>query len=46
MGLAGKKLVAWLAADGSRVRRPIVVAGRRITVGFGEEQRAALEALD
>lgn len=44
-GLSGKKLVAWLAADGSRIRRPIVVAGARISLGFGEEQRAALDRL-
>ncbi len=33
-GMSDQKLVAWLAADGSRMRRPIVVVGRRATVGF------------
>lgn len=42
-GLTGKKLVQWLAADGSRIRRPIVVAGRRTTVGFTAETKSELE---
>lgn len=33
-GLDGEKLLAWLAADGARVRRPIVVAGKKVTLGF------------
>jgi arsenate reductase-like glutaredoxin family protein len=33
-GLTGEKLIAWLAADGARLRRPIVVAGKVVTVGF------------
>lgn len=33
-GLDGEKLIAWLAADGARVRRPIVVVGKKVTVGF------------
>ena len=33
-GLDGEKLIAWLAADGARVRRPIVVTGKKITLGF------------
>jgi arsenate reductase-like glutaredoxin family protein len=33
-GLSGEKLVAWLAADGGRLRRPIIVAGGKITLGF------------
>ncbi len=32
--LDGDKLLAWLAADGARVRRPIIVAGKTATVGF------------
>jgi arsenate reductase-like glutaredoxin family protein len=45
-GLDGEKLIAWLAADGARIRRPIVVAGRKITLGFNaaaqEELKKAL----
>ncbi|HTM19207.1 MAG TPA: hypothetical protein VL172_01825 [Kofleriaceae bacterium] len=34
-GLSGEKLVAWLAADGARLRRPIViVGGKKATLGF------------
>ena len=33
-GLDGEKLIAWLAADGGRVRRPIVVVGKKVTLGF------------
>lgn len=33
-GLDGEKLIAWLAADGARVRRPIVVVGKKVTLGF------------
>ena len=33
-GLDGEKLLAWLAADGARVRRPIVVVGKKVTLGF------------
>lgn len=42
-GLSGEKLIAWLAADGARIRRPIVVAGRKVTLGFGADARAELE---
>ena len=42
-GLTGEKLVAWLAADGARIRRPIVVAGGKVTLGFAADSRAALE---
>jgi arsenate reductase len=40
-----EKLLAWLAADGGRVRRPIIVAGKRTTLGFTAEAREQLEAL-
>jgi arsenate reductase-like glutaredoxin family protein len=34
-GLSGDKLIAWLAADGARLRRPIVVVGgKNISLGF------------
>jgi len=42
-GLNGEKLLKWLAEDGARVRRPIVVAGKTITLGFTDETRSALE---
>jgi len=44
-GLSGEKLIAWLAADGGRVRRPIVVVGKKATLGFNaaaQEQLAKL----
>lgn len=45
-GLKGDKLIAWLAADGGRVRRPIVVVGSKVTVGFDAAARERLaEAL-
>ena len=43
-GLDGEKLLEWLAEDGARVRRPIVVAGKTITLGFTDEARAQLES--
>ena len=42
-GLDGEKLLKWLAADGARVRRPIVVAGKTITLGFTDEARKELK---
>ncbi|MFL5395263.1 MAG: arsenate reductase family protein [Myxococcales bacterium] len=39
----GEKLLKWLAEDGARVRRPIVVAGKTITLGFTDEARTELE---
>lgn len=44
-GLAGDKLIAWLAADGARVRRPIVVVGKKVTLGFKDPVREELEKL-
>src|SRR4051812_36151600 len=41
-GLDGEKLLEWLAADGARVRRPIVVAGKTITLGFTDATREEL----
>lgn len=35
--LDGEKLLAWLAADGARVRRPIVVVGKTVTLGYKED---------
>ena len=42
-GRNGEKLLKWLAEDGARVRRPIVVAGKTITLGFTDEARSELE---
>jgi len=42
-GLSGKKLIAWLAADGGRVRRPIIVAAGKLTLGFTEDTRRVLD---
>ena len=42
-GLHGEKLLRWLAADGARVRRPIVVTGAKVTLGFSEAAREELE---
>ena len=44
-GLDGKKLLAWLAEDGGRVRRPIIITRRGVTLGFGPDARAALAKL-
>jgi len=41
--LHGEKLLRWLAADGARVRRPIVVTGAKVTLGFSEAAREELE---
>jgi len=43
--LSGDKLLAWLAADGGRVRRPIVEVGGVLTLGFAEDARLKLEKL-
>ena len=42
-GLSGEKLIAWLAADGARVRRPIVVAGKKLTLGFNAAAQEQLK---
>jgi arsenate reductase-like glutaredoxin family protein len=42
-GLAGEKLLRWLSEDGGRVRRPIVAAGKKTTLGFTDAVRADLE---
>jgi arsenate reductase-like glutaredoxin family protein len=36
-GLDGEKLIAWLAEDGARLRRPIIVAGKTVTLGFTKD---------
>jgi arsenate reductase-like glutaredoxin family protein len=42
-GLTGEKLIAWLAADGARLRRPIVVAGKAVTLGFNAAAQEQLK---
>ncbi len=42
-GLKGEKLIAWLAADGARLRRPIVVVGKHITLGFNAAAQEQLK---
>jgi arsenate reductase-like glutaredoxin family protein len=42
-GLAGEALIAWLAADGGRVRRPIIDVGGQLYLGFAAATREQLE---
>jgi arsenate reductase-like glutaredoxin family protein len=42
-GLEGEKLLAWLAEDGGRVRRPIIEVGGKLVLGFAADARTALE---
>ena len=35
-----EEIVRWLTQDGKLVKRPVVVAGKRVLVGFDEEQYA------
>ena len=44
-GLAGEALYRWLAEDGARVRRPIVISGANVTLGFAGDAREVLEKL-
>jgi arsenate reductase len=39
------KLYAWLAEDGGRLRRPIVMVGKKVTLGFAADAKEALEEL-
>ena len=39
------QLLAWLAQDGKRLRRPIVEIDGQITLGFAEDARVALGEL-
>jgi len=39
------QLAAWLAADGMRVRRPIVAVGGELALGFAAEAKAKLAAI-
>lgn len=42
-GMTEAQLVEWLAADGRRLRRPIIDTGRVVTLGFAADAREALE---
>jgi len=44
-GLSGEKLIAWLAEDGARVRRPIIEAGGELTLGFAADAQEKLQRL-
>ena len=44
-GLSGEKLIAWLAEDGARVRRPIIEVGGELTLGFAADAQEKLERL-
>jgi arsenate reductase-like glutaredoxin family protein len=41
--LEGEALIRWLAADGARLRRPIIISGKRVTLGFTKDTPAALK---
>lgn len=44
-GLSGEKLIAWLAGDGARVRRPIIEVGGELTLGFAADAQEKLKGL-
>jgi arsenate reductase-like glutaredoxin family protein len=44
-GLSGEKLIAWLAEDGGRVRRPIIEVDGELTLGFAGDAQEKLERL-
>ena len=44
-GLSGEKLIAWLAEDGGRVRRPIIEVGGKVTLGFAADAQEQLGEL-
>jgi arsenate reductase-like glutaredoxin family protein len=44
-GLSGEKLLAWLAADGAHVRRPIIEVGGKLVIGFAADAREELAGL-
>src|SRR2546421_11579337 len=44
-GLSAEKLIAWLAEDGARGRRPIIAPGVRPTRRLAPEQQTKLQAL-
>src|SRR3954469_8361666 len=44
-GLAGEKLIAWLAGDGARVPRPLIEVGGELTLGFASDAQEKLDRL-
>ena len=44
-GLSCEKLIAWLAEDGGRVRRPIIEVDGDLTLGFAADAQEKLERL-
>jgi len=44
-GMSDAKLAAWLAGDGGRLRRPIVVTAKGVILGFAAGERERLEKL-
>jgi arsenate reductase len=44
-GLSGEKLIAWLAEDGGRVRRPIIEVAGELTLGFAADAQEKLSKL-
>src|SRR5437667_12685861 len=44
-GLSGEKLIAWLAGEGGRVRRPIIEVDGELTLGFAADAQEKLERL-
>ncbi len=44
-GLSGEKLIAWLAEDGGRVRRPIIEVGGELTLGFAADAQEKLSRM-
>jgi arsenate reductase-like glutaredoxin family protein len=43
-GIHGEKLIAWLAADGARLRRPIVVISKKkVSLGFNAAAQEQLK---
>jgi arsenate reductase-like glutaredoxin family protein len=44
-GLSGERLIAWLAEQGTRVRRPIIEIGGDLTLGFAADAQEKLERL-
>src|SRR5258705_13398677 len=44
-GLSGEKLIAWLAEDGARGRRPIIEGGGGLRLGFAADTQEKPERL-
>ena len=42
---SGEPLLQWLAADGGRVRRPIISTPKGVTLGFAADARTELESV-